>query len=196
LLLVIEASGDGKQIRCKICKSGGWLKKDSLQGHVKSEAHQRSVNAQADMQVIQTAREQAMQLEAAHEESLEFAQLLQSGRPVAATAPRIPKPSAEEQEMWGNYATAEKTFDAGLDPSLAAAEERKGLEKAATDSYLWSAVDNLPNEVQIDNELLLDELEQFDIVNEILQDARTYLYHPAVLLDVNHLFNYYRFGLS
>jgi hypothetical protein len=172
------------------------LKKDSLQGHVKSEAHQRSVNALADMQVIQTAREQAMQLEAAHEESLEFAQLLQWGRPAAATTPRVPKPSTEEQEMWENYATAEKTFDAGLDPSLAAAEERKRLEKAATDSYLWSAVDDLPNEVQIDNELLLDELEQFDILNEILQDTRTYLYHSAVLLDVKHLFHYCRFGLS
>ena len=154
------------------------------------------MNALADMQVIQTAREQAMQLEATHEESLEFVQLLQSGRPAAATTPCVPKPSTEEQEMWENYATAEKTFDTGLNPSLAAAEEQKHLEKAATDSYLWSAVDNLPNEVQIDNELLLDELEQFDILNEILQDTRMYLYHSAVLLDVKHLFHYCRFGLS
>ncbi|KIJ90420.1 hypothetical protein K443DRAFT_686767 [Laccaria amethystina LaAM-08-1] len=123
------------------------------------------------MQVIQTDREQAMQLEAAHEESLEFAQLLQSGRLAAAITPHVAKPSTEEQEMWENYATAEKTFDTGLDPSLVAAEERKRLEKVATDSYLWSVVDNLSNEVQIDNELLLDELEQFDILNEILQDT-------------------------
>jgi flagellar hook protein FlgE len=133
------------------------------------------MNAQVDMQAIQTATERAMQQEAALEENIDFAQLLQSSQPAATTTPRVSKPSTEEQEMWENYAMAEKTFDAGLDHSLAAAEERKRLEKEATDFDLWNAADYLPDEGQNDSELLLDELEQSDILTEILQNTCRYI---------------------
>jgi len=133
------------------------------------------VNAQADMQVIQTATERVMQQEAALEENMDFAQLLQPSQPAATTTPRVSKPSIEEQEMWENFAMTEKTFDTGLDPSLVAAEERKRLEKEATDLDLWNAADYLPDEVQNDSELILDELEQSDILTEILRNTRMYL---------------------
>lgn len=127
------------------------------------------------MQVIQTATERAMHQEAALEENMDFAQLLQSSQRTATTTPRVSKPNLEEQDMWENYAMAGETFDAGLDHSLAAAEERKRLEKEATDLDLWNAADYLPDELQNDSELLLDELEQSDILTEILRNTRTYL---------------------
>lgn len=170
------------RIRCKACGSSrdgrsnsGWLKKDSLPTHLKSEAHQRSIDTQADMIHIQEAAERAMEEEMVLEE-MEFALLPSSSRPATATTPwTSTKPSREEQEMWGNHAMSNEVFDAGIDPTLAAIDERKHLERETTDFDLWNAAEYLPHEEQNDSALLLDELEQADILTELLRDARTSL---------------------
>ena len=93
---------------------------------------------------------------------------------VTATA-GAPQRSEEEQGMWDRYALGNEDFDAGVDHTLAAAEERKRLEREATNFDLWHGVDFLPEEDPNDGELLLDALEQDDILSELLRNARKYI---------------------
>ena len=88
---------------------------------------------------------------------------------------RAPQSTEEEQEMWRRCAFGNEVFDAGIDHTVAAAEERKRLEREANDFDLWHGADFLPEEDPNDGELLLDELEQDDILSELLRNARKYL---------------------
>lgn len=105
---------------------------------------------------------------------MDFAMLSSVSELAAMTKASISKPSMEEQEMWDNSALSSEAFSAGTDHTAAAAEERKRLEKEATDFELWRGADFLPEEDPNDGELLLNELEQEDILTELLRNARTY----------------------
>ncbi|KAF8959102.1 hypothetical protein BDZ97DRAFT_2045777 [Flammula alnicola] len=83
--------------------------------------------------------------------------------------------------MWDRYALGNEVFDAGVDHTLAAAEERKRLEQEAADFDLWHSADFLPEEDPNDGELLLDALEQEDILSELLRNAN--LNAPDVLTE-------------
>jgi hypothetical protein len=78
----------------------------------------------------------------------------------------------EEKEMWDNYLLSNEVFEAGIDHTLAAVEERRRLEREATNFDIWGGADFLPEEDPNDGELLLDELEQDDILTELLRNAR------------------------
>ena len=182
---VIEISDDKKRVRCKTCEalrrqgpgssSSGWIQKESLAYHLKSDIHAQSVSAQQIRESIQEAGKHSMQEESAIEAQMDFVMLppSTSNIPAATAIPHISAPSQEEQEMWRNYEYSDNTlFDAGINPAAAAAEERKRLEKEATDFDLWKGSDFLPEEDPTNGELLLDELEQEDILNELLQNAR------------------------
>lgn len=182
---VIEISDDLKRVRCKICEalhgqgsgssSSGWIQKESLTSHLKSDIHAQSVSAQQIRESIREAGERSMQEESEIEAQMDFVMLppSTSNIPPATTIPCISVPSQEEQEMWRNHEYSGNTlFSAGIDPAAAAAEERKRLEKEATDFDLWKGSDFLPEEDPTNGELLLDELEQEDILNELLQNAR------------------------
>lgn len=131
------------------------------------------MNAQEDMQVVEAAAEHAINQEMALEE-MEFAQLFASSQPAIITAKRVTRPSVEEQEMWDNHAASNEGFDAGIDREVAIMAERERLEREATDFALWNVADYLPDEVQNDSALLLDEIEQEDILSEILRNARKF----------------------
>lgn len=175
---VVELSDDGKKVRCKIChashgQSNGWIMKDSFPGHLKSNAHASCVLDQENREAIKRAHELSIQEEREIEERMDFVMLpSRPGSSIQATA-RIPKQSIEEREMWENYACCDEIFDAGIDDSSAAAEERKRLEREANDYDLWHGADFLPEEGSNDSQLLLDELEQDDILTEVLQNACT-----------------------
>ena len=113
-----------------------------------------------------------MQEEAAIEERMDFV-MLSTTKPVLLTATAsVPGPSVEEKEMWDNYSFYNEIFDAGIDHTVAAAEERKRLEREAINFDIWRGADFLPEEDPNDGELLLDELEQDDILTELLRNAR------------------------
>ena len=200
-------SDDLKRVRCKICEalrgqgsgssSSGWIQKESLAYHLKSDTHAQSVNAQQIRESIREAGERSMQEESAIEAQMDFVMLppSTSNVPAATTIPRISVPSQEEQEMWHNYEYSGNTlFSAGIDPAAAAAEERKRLEKEATDFDLWKGSDFLPEEDPTNGELLLDELEQEDILNELLQNARMYTLNFLICFKNNTYL--YRVGSS
>ena len=115
-----------------------------------------------------------MQEESAIEERMDFA-MLSSAIELAVTMKAcVSRPSVEEQEMWDNNAFSNEIFNAGIDHTAAAAEERKRLEQEATNFDLWHGADFLPEEDPNDGELLLDELEQEDILTELLRNTRQY----------------------
>jgi hypothetical protein len=111
-----------------------------------------------------------MQEECEMEEKMDFITLSSSAKPAISVTARIHKPSMEEQEMWDDHAFSNKVFDAGIDHTIAVTEERKRLEREATDFDLWCGADFLPEDPD-DSELLLDELEQDDILTELLRNA-------------------------
>ena len=112
-----------------------------------------------------------MQEEAAVEERMDFIMLSSTIKPVMATAP-VPGPSVEEKEMWDNYSQSNEIFDAGIDHTVATVEERRCLEREATNFDIWRGADLLPEDPN-NGELLLDELEQDDILTELLRNVRT-----------------------
>jgi hypothetical protein len=186
IVAVVEVSEDGKKVRCKTCKAlrgyhghdGGWIQKESLAYHLKSDAHTRSISAQQSRELIQTAGEQSLEDESAMEQEMDFVMLSATVKhPVTVTA-RAHVPSTEEREMWDNHTLFHNLFDAGIDPAAAAADERKRLEREATNFDLWHGADFLPEEDPNDGELLLEELEQDDILMELLRNARMY-YSPV-----------------
>ena len=130
-----------------------------------------------------------MQEESAMEEHMDFIILSSTIQPEVTVTARAPPPqqSEEEQGMWDRYAIGNEVFDAGIDHTLAAAEERKHLEREATNFDLWHGADFLPEEDPNDGELLLDELEQDDILSELLRNARKCIplkfFHTFQLLD-------------
>jgi hypothetical protein len=175
---VVESSDDGKMIRCKTCEvlrghhntGSGWIQKESLAYHLKSDAHTRSIHAQCDRELIQIAGERAMKEENIMEQGMDFVMLRPTAAPAVATAPtRVP--STEEQDMWDNYALDNEHFDAGIDHAAAAVDERRRLERDANNFNLWHSAYHLPEEGTNDSELLLEELEQDDILNELLRNA-------------------------
>ena len=116
-----------------------------------------------------------MQEETAIEETMDFVMLSSMVKPAVTATARIPGPSLEEQEMWDNYSN--EVFDAGIDPTVAAVEERRCLKQEATNFDIWCGADFLPDEDPKDGELLLDELEQDDILTELLRNARTCIFN-------------------
>ena len=177
-LSVVELSDDCKKVRCNVCEalrgqSSGWIQKESLPYHLKSDVHARSVRAQQNRDSIRMAGEQSMQEESTIEERMDFAILSSAIKPTVTMKARVSRPSVEEQEMWDNSAFSNEIFNAGIDHTAAAVEERKRLEQEATNFNLWRGADFLPEEDPNDGELLLDELEQ-DILTELLRNMRMY----------------------
>ena len=179
--LVIELSDDCKNVRCKVCgtlrgKNDGWIRKESLAYHLKSEAHAYSVRSQQDRERIEMAREESMREESSTEEGMDFAILSSAIRPVTTVEAGLPLTSLEEEEMWQNYAFSKEIFNAGVDHKVAAAQQRRQLEKEANNFSLWCDVDCLPEDYSINNERLLDELEQEDILTELLQSTHGFIF--------------------
>jgi hypothetical protein len=177
---VVELSDDGKKVRCNICEalhghSGGWIQKESLAYHVKSETHARSVSAKQNEELRQTVGEQSMEEERAMEQRMDFVMLSSTAKPTVTQTVRVHVTSTEEQDMWDQHTLFNEAFDAGIDHIAAAVDERKRLEREATNFDLWHGADFAP-EVPHDGELLLDELEQDDILTELLRNTR--LYYP------------------
>lgn len=175
----MELSEDCKKVRCNICETqrvqnSGWIQKESLAYHLKSDVHARSVSAKQNKESIRTIGEQSMQEESAIEK-MDFVMLSSTIKPVLVSATaHPPRPSVEEQEMWDNHAFSNEIFDAGIDHTVATVEERKRLEQEATNFDLWRGADFSPEEDPNDGELLLDQLEQDDILTELLQNACMY----------------------
>jgi hypothetical protein len=174
---VVELSEDGKKVRCNICATlriqtnSNWIQKESLAYHLKSDVHACSVNAKHNRESIRAAGEWSMQEETAVEETMDFIMLSSMIRPEVTATARVLRPSVEEKEMWDDYSLSNEIFDAGIDHTVAAVEERKRLEREAFDFDIWRGADFLPED-QNDGELLLDELEQDDILTELLRNAR------------------------
>jgi hypothetical protein len=172
-------SDDSKKVRCNICialcgRNNEWIQKESLSYHLKSDLHARSVRAKQNKDSIRTAAEQSLQEQGTIEERQDFAMLSSANEPAVKMQACISKPSMEEQEMWDNNAFSDEIFSAGIDHAAAAANERKRLEKEATDFDLWHGADFLPEEDPNDGQLLLDELEQNDILTELLRNTCAY----------------------
>lgn len=116
------------------------------------------------------------------EERLDFVTLAST----SAIETEIPKPtrvsakSVQEQAMWDNYRFSDELFNAGIDCTSAATEERKRLEREANEFAMWHGADFLPEEDPNNGELLLDELEQDDILTEFLRNASEYI--PLICL--------------
>ena len=177
---VVELSDDRKKVQCNICEAlrgqnNSWIQKESLTYHLKSDVHARSVRALQDRDAIRTAGGQSLREESTIEESMDFATLSSAMEPAVMKKAPVSKPSMEEQEMWDESAFFNETFSAGIDHTAAAAEERRRVEKEATDFDLWCGADFLPEEDPNDGKLLLDELEQDDILIELLRNARLYI---------------------
>jgi hypothetical protein len=153
-----------------------------------TEAHAHSVNTKKDKESNQAAVEHSMQEESAMDENMDFVMLSSITKPAVTATTRVSKPSVEEQEMWDNYEFSGETFSAGIDPALAVVEERKRLEQEATDFDLWRGYDFVPEEDPNDGEQLLDELEQEDILNELLRNARMYYRSIVLVFNAYHIF--------
>jgi hypothetical protein len=184
--IVVELSDDGKKVRCTTCETlrgniGGWILKESLAYHLKSEAHARAVSAQHNMELIRAAGQRSIEEEREIEQTIDFATLSSAVKhsPATATA-RVHVPSTEEQDMWYNHMLNNDQFDAGTDHTTAASDERKRLEREATNFDLWHGTLLVPEQDSSDGGLLLEELEQEDTIAELLRNASMY-YHSIPL---------------
>jgi hypothetical protein len=115
-----------------------------------------------------------MEEERVMEQRIDFAVLSLTAEHTATAMARVHMPSMEEQYMWDNHALFNEPFDAG-DHTSAAVDERKRLEREATDFDLWNGADFVLEEDPTNGELLLDELEQDDILTELLRNACVYI---------------------
>jgi hypothetical protein len=179
---VVEVSNDGKQVQCKTCEAmrghhSGWIKKESLTYHLGSETHARCIRDQQSRELIRAVAEESMEQEREMEQDMDFAILSSESMVNINDTVRIMQthvPSAAEQEMWDNGLNNEG-FDAGVDHTADAVEERNRLEREATDFDLWHGSDFVPEHDPSDiSGLLLQELEQDDIIAELLRNASTY----------------------
>ena len=182
---VVESSDDGKMIWCKTCKvlyghhntGSGWIQKESLAYHLKSDAHTCSICAQCDRELIQVAGEWAMEEENMMEQEMDFVMLCPMAAPAVANTVPTRVLSTEEQNMWDNYALYNEHFDAGIDHAAATIDGRRRLERDVNNFNLWHAgAYHLPEEGTNDSELLLEELEQDNILNELLRNAHLSFY--------------------
>lgn len=175
---VVQLSDDGKKVLCKPCHAAtektekGWMRKDSLPNHLKSISHAKCLSEQEISQSIQRPGDCPVEEESAMEETMDFVTFTSIAQSSAAAKEHIPRPTDEEGEMWDDLMHHTEIFDAGVDHTLDAAEERKRLEREATEFDLWH--DSLPEQ---DFKTVLDELEQEDVLSELLQNARTYSLH-------------------
>ncbi len=178
---VVQLSADGKKVRCKTCANesvraedleSSWIKKESLTYHLKSNHHTRSVIAQRERELLQSAGEQSIREEIAMEQEMDFITLASTSsinqNTKKSTQVRI---GEEAKNMWDNFQFLEEVFDIGTDHNAIAIEERKRLIKQANDFDIWQAADFLPDEDPNGPELILDELEQDDILTELMRNA-------------------------
>ena len=192
----MQVSTDGKRVRCKICASASvrsedlessWIKKESLAYHLKSDIHNRSVNAQRERESLQSAGERSLREEMAMEQETDFITLAfnaaTNAKTKKSTQVRI---SEEEKNMWDNFQSFEEVFDIGADHNAIAFEERKRLEQQANNFDIRHAADFLPDEDPNNPELLLDELEQDDILTELLRNASEYIHFYLYILMSKH----------
>lgn len=156
---VVDLSEDGKKIRCKICGSSRagqpedvtWIKKESLAYHLKSDLHARSVIAQRDRQTLQSAGEHSIRQEREMEERMDFVTLASTSA-LKAKIPepkQVPEQTVEEQTLWDNYQFSNELFNAGIDCTAAAVEERKRLEREANDFDIGTVQTFSPRKIQI-----------------------------------------------
>jgi hypothetical protein len=155
-------------VRCSVCRAlrglrdqGGWIQKESLVVHLKSDVHARAVNAQKHRESIKRASED-------RSEGMDFV-TLRSSEAQSAISRHIP--TEEEQDLWEQL---NSSFDAGVDPDAAAIDERRRLEREADEYDIWNGADFVPECDPDDCTLLLDELEQDDILTEVLQNTRMF----------------------
>src|ERR1700722_6626307 len=101
-------------VRCSVCRAlrglrdqGGWIQKESLVVHLKSDVHARAVNAQKHRESIKRASED-------RSEGMDFVTLRSSE---AQSAISRHMPTEEEQDLWEQL---NSSFDAGVDPNAAA----------------------------------------------------------------------------
>ena len=130
----------------------------------------------------------AMQEERELEENMDIAILSSVTQPIMTKNTHTSHSNKEEKIMWENYETSNVLFDAGIDPALAAIQERKQLELEAINLDIWHGTDFIPEEDPNNSEQLLDDLEQEDILNELLRNARKWY-----MLNFCLLFNVYQF---
>jgi len=177
--LVVELSDNCKKVQCNICEAlhgqnNGWIQKESLTYHLKLDVHSCSVCALQDRDTFWTMGEQSLREESTIEESMDFAMLSSAIEPAVVTKAPVSKSSMEGQEMWNESAFFNKIFSAGIKHTATAAEERKQVEKEATDFDLWHSADFLPEEDPNNSKLLLDKLEQDNILIKLLRNAHLY----------------------
>lgn len=147
-----------------------WIQKQNLPVHLKSPLHTESVDAQKVRAANQKAREQLQK--DCEVQAMEFTALSSTITPSVPMTTLVSKPNREEEEMWNSFPCADEVFDAGIDPTIVAVEERRRLEREAVNFELWQ-VNNPTSEGANEDLLLLDELEQDEILMEALQNACT-----------------------
>ena len=111
----MELSDNYKKVRCNICEAlcgqnNGWIQKESLTYHLKSDIHACSVCAQQDRDSIWTAGEQSLREENTIEGSMNFATLSSAIELAVMTKAPVSKPSMDEQEMWDDSSFFNKIF--------------------------------------------------------------------------------------
>lgn len=153
------------------------MNKGSIANHLRAENHVKSLEAHEILKTAETAVAQSIQEEAGMEEHMEYLILSSTAQPKSAMIPRVPQQNEQEKEMWSRYALGQDNFNAGVDHTLAAADERKRLEREAAEFDRWHGEDFIAEDSAHDSdaELLLDELELDDILSELLRNASKYI---------------------
>lgn len=128
-----------------------------MANHIKSENHANSLETLSIKEFADNAVERSMQEERTIKEYMNFTILSSTlkTQPKATVTVHTPQRSEEEQVMWHFYELSNKTFDAGIDHILAAANEKQQLEQEASNFDLWHSVDFLPEEDPNDVDLFL-----------------------------------------
>jgi len=162
-------------VRCTICEGPrelhecgrGWILKESLAYHLKSDAHIRSENERDYRDSLRKAR---YQVQESVEEEMDFVTL-------KAQTHHLPGKSREapQADVTDIYADFTGDFNiAGKDHTASAVDERRRLEREANNFDLWHGADFVPEVDPSDSALLLDELERDDILTVLLQNACMY----------------------
>ncbi|KAF9455571.1 hypothetical protein BDZ94DRAFT_1303006 [Collybia nuda] len=174
----VELSDDGSEVRCKICiehsagsYSGAWIRKPSYWHHQQSLVHIQSEECKNTAEI----RAAALQAERVQEEcQASFAQLCNFSM-VEDDITMQNQCGVHEQEMWRdhkmNFHDNGFKFDAGDDPGDLDQQKREEFDHRVHEHGLWSGIDEIPGDVNLDGRAQLwDKEDHDDLLSEVLQN--------------------------
>lgn len=157
---------------------GAWIQKASYWHHQKSVVHIQSEQRQHAGEI----RAAALQVERMREEHQDHFAQPRDVPMIDVGVTMQEHCSEQEQDMWHDYEMnfADDGFDAGDDPDDEIRRKQEEFDRRVDEHNLWSGVDEIPGDVNVDDLLQLwDEEEHNDLLSDVLRNLGLFSDHQC-----------------